>query len=163
MFVQEAENRFQTGLHHLARGRARDALPFLGAAIEVQLETDIAGQGQALYLSYQGLCLCLTRTDLHEGLHQCRRAAKLDPFNLEVRWNLGRTALMAGRRGEAYRAFREGLRIHPGHSYLSRCLLRMGRRRPPVLSFLPRSNPVNVLLGRLRPRVDPGRSMAKPN
>ncbi len=163
MFVQEAENRFQTGLQHLARGRARDALPFIGAAVEVQQERSTGDHGQAIYLSYQGLCLCLTRTDVRGGLHQCRRAAKLDPISLEIWWNLGRVALMAGRRGEAYRAFREGLRICPGHPSLSRCLLRMGRRRPPVLSFLGRRHPVNVLLGRLRPRVNPDRSRAKPN
>ncbi len=163
MFVQEAENRFQTGLQHLARGRARDALPFIGAAVEVQHERTTGGRGQAIYLSYQGLCLCLTRSDVHGGLHRCRRAAKFDPISLEIWWNLGRAALMVGHRGEAYRAFREGLRICPGHPSLSRCLLRMGRRRPPVLSFLARCHPINVLLGRLRPRVNPDRSMAKPN
>lgn len=163
MFVREAENRFRTGLHHLARGRAGDALPFIGAAVEVQQERSTGDHAQALYLSYQGLCLCLTRTDVHGGLRQCRRAAKSDPISLEVWWNLGRVALMVGRRGEAYRAFREGLRIYPEHPSLSRCLRRMGRRRPPVLSFLGRRHPVNVLLGRLRPRVNPDRSRAKPN
>ena len=158
MFVQEAENRFQTGLQHLARGRAQDALPFIGAAVEVQQQTDTGSQAQAVYLSYQGLCLCLTGVDMRGGLHQCRRAAQMDPITLEVWWNLGRVALKAGRRGEAYRAFREGLRIHPGHPSLSRCLLRMGRRRPRVLSFLSRRHPVNVLLGRLRRPVRPRES-----
>ncbi len=161
MFVQEAENRFQAGLEHLARGRARDALPFIGAAVEVQQATGSGERGQAVYLSYQGLCLCLTRTDVHRGLQQCRQAARFDPISPEVWLNLGRVALIVGRRGEAYRAFREGLRIHPGHPSLSRGLLKMGRRRSPVLSFLARCHPINVLLGRLRPSVKPDRSRPK--
>ncbi len=163
MFVQEAENRFQAGLQHLARGRARDALPFIGAAVEVQQERSTGDHAQAVYLSYQGLCLCLTRTNLRGGLSQCRQATKFDPTNLEVWWNLGRVALIVGRRAEAYRAFRAGLRVYPGHPSISRCLLRMGRRRPPVLSFLGRRNRINVLLGRLRSNVNPVRSSAKPN
>ena len=108
MFVQEAENRFQAGLQHLARGRAQDALPFIGAAVEVQQERSTGDHAQAVYLSYQGLCLCLTRTNLRGGLSQCRQATKFDPTNLEVWWNLGRVALIVGRRAEAYRAFRAG-------------------------------------------------------
>ena len=157
MFVQEAENRFQAGLQHLAYGRAREALPFIGAAIEVQ-EGRATG-GQARYLSYQGLCLCLTRTDSRRGMHQCRRAAKMEPINPEIWWNLGRVALMVGRRGEAYRAFRKGLRVSPGHSSLTRCLRKMGHRRPPVLSFFSRTHPINVVLGRIRRRLHRDRSM----
>ena len=32
-------------------------------------------------------------------------------------------------------------------------LSRLGSRRPPVLGFLPRENPVNVFLGRMRPQT----------
>ena len=159
MFVQDAENRFQEGLQHLASGRARDALPFIGAALEVQEGRVSGGLGQAIYLSYQGLCLCLTRTDSYGGLRHCRRAADMNPFNPEIWWNLGRVALIVGRRAEAHRAFRKGLRVSPGHPSLSRCLLRMGQRCEPVLSFVSRSNPINVLLGRLRRRFHRDRSI----
>ena len=64
MFVQEAENRFQAGLEHLARGRARDALPFIGAAVEVQQATGSGERGQAVYLSYQGPAWTMVVGDL---------------------------------------------------------------------------------------------------
>lgn len=152
MFVQEAENRFRTGLEHLSRGRARDALPFIGAAVEVQQETDAGGHAQATYLSYHGLCLCLTRSSMSGGLQKCRLAAKMDPINPEVWWNLGQVALILERKGEAYRSFREGLRMYPRHPRINNSLQRMGVRRPAVLSFLSRRNPINRLLGRLRGR-----------
>ena len=156
MFLQQAENRFQEGMRHLACGRATEALPFIGAAIELQEHRVSGGLGQALYLSYQGLCLGLGRTDAYGGLRHCRRAAEVDPINPEIWWNLGRVALMVGRRGEAHRAFHKGLRVSPGHPSLSRCLRRMGRRRAPMLSFVSRGNPINVLLGRLRQQVQSG-------
>ena len=95
MFVQEAEARFQQGLQQLARGHAREALPFISAAIERQSRTDATGHGQATYLSYHGLCLCLTRTAMSEGYRHCRRASEMDPCSADIWWNLGRAALHA--------------------------------------------------------------------
>jgi Flp pilus assembly protein TadD len=149
MLVREAEDRFQRGMQHLARGRARDALPFITAAVEAQTEIDANAHGQATYLSYQGLCLCLTRSGVHTGVQLCRRASKMDPCNPEIWRNLGTVTLMVGRRAEAHRAFLEGLRVQPGHPGIVRDLRRMGIRRRPILPSLGRSNPINILLGRL--------------
>ena len=56
----------------------------------------------------------------------------------------------AGRRKEAYRNFRRGLDLERGHRGIRTALKKMGVRRRPVLSFLARSHPLNVLLGRMR-------------
>jgi predicted Zn-dependent protease len=149
MLVREAEDRFREGLQHLARGRAREALPFIAAAVELQTKTDATAHCQATYLSFQGLCLCLTRSGVHTGVRLCRRASRMDPCNPDIWRNLGTVSLMVGRRGEAYRAFQEGLRVQPGHPAILRDLRRMGIRSRPALPSLSRSNPINVLLGRL--------------
>jgi len=149
MLVREAENRFRRGMQHLARGRAREALPFITAAVELQTQTDATAHCQATYLSYQGLCMCLSRTGVHSGVQLCRRASKMDTCNPAIWRNLGTVTLMVGRRAEAYRAFQAGLRVQPGHPGIVYELGRMGIRSRPVLPSLSRSNPINVLLGRL--------------
>jgi tetratricopeptide (TPR) repeat protein len=150
MFVAQAETRFRKGLESLAAGHARDALPFISAAIQFQQQTDVAGQGYATYLSYQGLCMCLTRSGMRQGLQRCRQASKMDPWNPDIWWNLGRVALMLRRRAEALRAFQKGLQLDSGHAGIQRDMHRMGIRRRPTLPFLSRENPCNMLLGRLR-------------
>ena len=47
MHVREAEDRFREGLRHLARGRAREALPFITAAVDLQRQTDTTAHCQA--------------------------------------------------------------------------------------------------------------------
>jgi hypothetical protein len=41
-----------------------------------------------------------------------------------------------------------GLRLEPNNAQLNRIFDRIGRRRPPVVPFLSRDNPLNVWLGR---------------
>jgi len=163
MFLAAADDRFQQGMRRLARGRARDALPFIVEAMRIQQEADGTGFSRATYLSYHGLCLCLTRNRVHEGLRDCRLAGEMDPCNPAIWWNLGRVALMLGRRGEAHRAFRKGLRVQAGHSGITRDLEKMGLRRPPVLTFLSRGNPINKLLGRIRHMRAPSPAVAEPS
>ena len=109
-----------------------------------------AGFSRATFRSCHGLGLCLARDRAYEGLQDCRAATGMEPDNPAVWWNLSRAALMLGRRGEAYRALREGLSVRPDHEGIARDLWRMGLRRPPVLTFLARSHPLNVFLGRFR-------------
>ena len=153
MFVKQAETCFRKGMQLLARGHAKEALPFISAALQIQREVDDAGYSQATYLSYHGLCMCLTRSGMREGLRDCRQACAMDACNPDIWWNLGRVTLMIGRRAEAQRACHEGLRIQPGHAGILRLLREMGLRREPVLSFLSRENPINVMLGRLQHRT----------
>ena len=149
MLVREAEDRFRKGIQHLARGRAREALPFITAAVDVQTEADATAYCRATYLSYQGLCLCLTRSGVHSGVQLCRRASEMDPCSPDIWRNLGSVTLLVGRRAEAYRAFQAGLRVQPGHPGIVRDLRRMGIRSRPVLPSLARRHPINVVLGRL--------------
>ncbi|HXV78231.1 MAG TPA: hypothetical protein VD788_18110 [Candidatus Polarisedimenticolaceae bacterium] len=154
MLNQRAETAFQHGAELLRRGRSRDAAAYLRAAIDLETERGASpGQGEARYLSYYGLCLAQSTHKLREALQFCRRAAELEGYRPDVWWNLGRVALLTGRRGEAYRALRLAAKLDPGHEGIATDLRKLGVRREPVLTFLDRRHPVNVFLGRLRPTV----------
>jgi tetratricopeptide (TPR) repeat protein len=149
MLVHPAEESFQSGLESLELGRHREALAYFNGAIEIEKRLGQASQPQARYLSYYGLCLSLTGAGSHEAVRFCRIAAETEGYRTDVCWNLGRVLLAAGRRREAHQALRWGLRLQPDHKGIRHDLRRMGSRRPPVLPFLRRTNPINRFLGRL--------------
>ncbi len=150
MLVHAAEQSFQEGVKHLRQRQFKEALAYFRGAIEIEKRMG-GGKPQARYVSYFGLCLGLTNGGMHEAVNLCRRAATLEGYRPEISYNLGRVLLIAGKRREAYKALREGLRMQPNHPGILRELKRMGVRRRPVLPFLPRTNALNVWLGRLRP------------
>lgn len=149
MISHEAEKSFRKGMDLLEAGRSREALVHLRTAITV--EEQAHGEcREARYLSYYGLCLCLSRTDLRGSLRLCRAAVKKDDMHPDLWWNAGKVAMMLGRRREAFRAWRRGLELEPDHAGILGDLNRLGVRRIPVFTFLSRQHPINVFLGRLR-------------
>jgi tetratricopeptide (TPR) repeat protein len=149
MLIQTAEDSYRQGMHALSGGRRMVALALFEAAIEIERRMTRA-RPQPRYLSYYGLCLALERNEIHEALRYCREAVTLECYNPDIRCNLGRVLLRAGRRREAYRCFLRGLNLERSHTSTIRALREMGRRRRPILPFLPRTNAINVFLGRLR-------------
>jgi tetratricopeptide (TPR) repeat protein len=149
MLNHAAEQSFQNGLDALASRKPREAFAFFSGALEIERRNGGAAHLQARYVSYYGLTLATVRGDLHEAVRCCRNAVKVEGYRPDLCWNLGRVALKAGRRREAYRALLRAARLQPDHHGIRRDLERMGRRRRPVLPFLPRSNRLNVFLGRL--------------
>ena len=149
MLVPSAEESYVRGLRALSGGRGKEALALFEAAIRIAWR----GRGlrpQARYLSYYGLCLALVWNENREGLRCCREAVTLEGYNPDIRCNLGRVLLNAGRRAEAYRCFVRGLRLEGDHPTIRSALRSMGIRSRPALPFLARSNPLNLFLGRLR-------------
>ena len=149
MLVPSAEDSYAKGLQALSRGRGKEAMALFEAAIRIAWR----GRGtppQPRYLSYYGLCLALVANENREGLRCCREAVTLESYNPDIRCNLGRVLLYAGRRAEAYRCFLRGLALGGDHPTIRSALRSMGIRRRPALPFLPRSNPLNTFLGRLR-------------
>lgn len=61
--------------------------------------------------------------------------------------------LANGNRMQAYEALRRALSVDPSDQELRQLLGKLGIRRRPIVPFLPRSNRVNVTLGRLRHKV----------
>jgi len=148
MLIRPAEDSFRKGLEALAAGRGLEALARFEAAVELERRFGVA-RPQARYLSYYGLCLGYEASRHDEGIRFCREALSLEFYNADLSWNLGRVLLLSGKRREAHDALQKGLAVQPGHAGILRELGRMGARRRPVVQFLSRSNPVNVLLGKL--------------
>lgn len=148
MLVHSAEQRFRRGLEALSAGRRLEALALFETALQLERRRG-SGRMQARYLSYYGLCLALEGRRVDEGIGLCRQAIPLESYNPDLCLNLGRALVAGQRRREAYDAFEKGLGLAPNHAEILRELRRMGRRRRPPLPFLGRSNPLNVLLGKL--------------
>ncbi len=149
MLVPSAEESYVRGLRALSGGRGKEAMALFEAAIRIAWR----GRGsppQARYLSYYGLCLALVWNENREALRCCREAVTLEGYNPDIRCNLGRVLLNAGRRAEAHRCFVRGMALGGDHPTIRSALRSMGIRNRSALPFLPRSNPLNVFLGRLR-------------
>ena len=147
----------------LARGKGVQALALFEAAIEIERRQGVRSP-QGRYLSYYGLCLGLEANHVREGLQFCHEAIDLEFYNPDLYLNLGRVLLAAEMRRAAYDAFVKGTRVGPAHAGLSRELRRMGLRRRPVIGWLARHNPLNVLLGRMTtPRFVQPPDEARPN
>ena len=106
----------------------------------------------AQYLSFYGLCVGMLG-ESGEGEKLCTRAFKIDPSSPVVCVNLGRMKLMRGNRMEARELFSRAYDLDDTQSAAALELSGMGIRRQPVIPFLSRNNPLNMLLGRIRHRI----------
>ncbi len=104
----------------------------------------------SLYLSYLGCAIARTQRRTKEARALCRHAVKVEFFQPENWANLAEVMMLSKRRKGAVEALQQGLEIDPQNRRLQKLSQELGMRRPPVLPFLARSNPLNHLLGRLR-------------
>lgn len=100
--------------------------------------------------SYLGYGMAHRHKQVREGLRLCNHAVKLEFYQPDNLFNLARTQLLAGDRRGATESMRRGMAIDRDHAGLVALAEELGTRRKPVLQFLTRRNPLNVLLGRLR-------------
>lgn len=103
-----------------------------------------------LYYSYLGYGVARCQGQVKEGIRLCRHAVKQEFYQPENYLNLARVQLLAGNRRAACDAVERGLRIDATFEPLLRLRQEFGLRRPPVIPFLDRRNPLNQLLGWLR-------------
>ena len=149
MLCRAAEESFARGKQALEQGRRREALALFEAAIELERRQGTSTRKiQPRYLSFYGYCLAVEGRR-HEGVYFCREATLQERFDPDLYCNLGRALLAAKRLRQAHPAFTAGLALQPDHPGIRTELLAMGRRQRPMLPFLGRANPVNVLLGRV--------------
>lgn len=98
--------------------------------------------------SYLAYCHALNGRDLEQSLELCHEALQADPANPEFSLNLGRILLLSSRKDEAIAVFRQGLADSP-HPELLAQLEKLGTRKPPIFSSLPRGHFLNRFAGRL--------------
>jgi tetratricopeptide (TPR) repeat protein len=149
MLVRVAEESFDKGMAAMDKGNRDEAMAFFEAAIALERRFG-SGSPQPRYLSHYGMCLSLLGRRKYEGVRFCREAVAKEGYNPDLLWNLGRTLLVADRRGEAHAALTKGLRLQRDHRGIILELKTMGVRRKPFMRFLGRNNPFNVFIGRLR-------------
>jgi tetratricopeptide (TPR) repeat protein len=102
--------------------------------------------------SHYGWAVAMIEHRVERGVSLCRAALRDAADQPEVYHNLARILLAHGRKAEAIKFIRRGLMVDPRNAGLVLEWRRLGIRRPPVLSFLPRRHPANRLLGRVRGR-----------
>jgi hypothetical protein len=134
------------GLECCRRGDWNEGLRYLGRITEAGHSTDLPG----LFYSYLGYGIALVDRRIREGLKLCKHSIKVGFYEPENHVNLARTCLLANDRSGAVRAIRDGLKIDPQNAELRRMRKDLGVRSSPVLPFLDRANPLNVILGRFR-------------
>jgi Flp pilus assembly protein TadD len=125
---------------------------------------DVAGAHQAFerahrrdgrdprFMSWYGVTLVLVERNSSLGVELCDQALRLAGPDPELLLNQARIHLSLKQRERAVRAIVRGLELFPEDPRLVAARDAMGIRRPPVVRFLSRKNPLNRLLGRLRHR-----------
>lgn len=102
--------------------------------------------------SWYGLTLVLVERNSNLGVALCDRALRVVGADPELILNLARTHLALGQRDRVVRALQRGLDARPDEPCLVAALQMLGRRRRPVIPFLPRGNALNRFLGQIRHR-----------
>ena len=139
-----------SGINHCRAGRWDKGVEYLRyVAAREPHGLDEAG----LFLSYLGCAMARTRGRASEGLALCEQAVKIEFYQPENWANLADVLILCGRRHEAMNAIEQGMDIDSRFGRLRTIHQRLGERRPPVLRFLDRSNPLNHLLGLMRAQV----------
>jgi tetratricopeptide (TPR) repeat protein len=112
--------------------------------------TDDDKRVAAAVFSYYGLCIAALRKQYSDGIKYCELSLKVQPSNSEHYENQGKIHLLARSRARAVDALLNGLSYDPNNKGINRVLDSIGRRRPPVIGFLPRDNFLNVYFGKRR-------------
>ncbi len=128
-------------------------LYFLGRVAEADRSKALPG----LFYSYLGYGIARCQRRVQEGLKLCRHSIKVQFYEPDNYVNLAKTCLLGNERTEAVRAILDGLKVDPHNLELLALHRELGIRRFPVLRFLARSNPLNLLLGRLRALFEPAK------
>ncbi|KAB2962273.1 MAG: hypothetical protein F9K18_10045 [Thermoanaerobaculia bacterium] len=122
-------------------------LQLLGAAAEGRQG---AAELPGLVYSYLGFGIAKHQRRVRDGLKLCEHAVKIQYYEPENHLNLARVQLMLQDRKGAVASIARGLKLDPNHRGLKDLRLEIGVRKRPVLPFLARNNPLNVLFGRVR-------------
>lgn len=144
------------------RAIADGVLEFERARRAIAMDNTVAGLAgieKALSLkddkgwySFLGYCVARERGQVSRGTELCMISLEHDPNNPEHYLNLGKIQLLSGNRAEALRILREGV-ARGENAELMAVLNEFGKRKSPLIPFLPRTNPLNKFLGLILRRI----------
>jgi tetratricopeptide (TPR) repeat protein len=136
--ITDAEDFFARGLNELAVGHGLSALVYFEKAAQIK--------NVPVYVSYLALCIAKERGQMRKAISLCEEAIKKEPENPIHYLNLGRIYLHAGNKETAINTLRAGLRYETNQQIIDE-LNKLQTRKPPVVPFLERNNPINKYLG----------------
>jgi tetratricopeptide (TPR) repeat protein len=134
----DKEGLLKKGLEAIAQGDTLSALSYFEKAINIE-------KSPAVCSSY-AFCIAKERGQVSNAISLCEEAIQKEPGNSLHYLNLGRIYLIDNNRIEAIKTFREGLNYEANPLIVDE-LNKLGPRKPPILPFLKRSNPINRYLG----------------
>jgi tetratricopeptide (TPR) repeat protein len=146
------ENGLGPGMGALEQGLAAFAardLPLAHAAFERAHRRD---PRDPRAMSWYGVTLVLVERNSNLGVLLCDQALRSSGPETELLLNVARAHLALNQRERAVRHISRGLELRPDDPRLRAARDALGRRSRPLIPFLHRSNPANVVLGRLRHR-----------
>ncbi len=135
------------------KGKYEDAIGVFEAHLENLSGGDLSDKRLAAgAFSFYGLCVAMVRRRYGEAVQYCKVSLKSNSFEPDHRYNLALIYLERDDRRRAVEILKEGLELNPRHGAINRTFREIGRRRPPSIPFLHRDNPLNVWLGKRRPK-----------
>lgn len=100
-------------------------------------------------------CLAKERRQYKQAMALCREALQAEPDNPDHYYQLSRIYLIAGQKRQALKSLRKGLKFKRYQPIIDE-LIRLGARKTPVFSSLPREHIINrsagILLAKLGSR-----------
>jgi predicted Zn-dependent protease len=135
----DAEELFDKAVDAMKSGNSGEAVHLLEQAVGLER--------RPLFCSNLAVCLAKEKNEFKRAISLCKEAIKSEPKNSIHFLHLGKVHLLANQKKEAIRIFCMGLRHSENRDIIAE-LNRIGRRRPPVIPFLDRSNPLNRVLGK---------------
>lgn len=143
MIARELETRglADEGVRLTRAGRYADAL--------VVFDSDICTMLDPLAMSYYAICLVRVEKRFDKALSLCSMAVEKEFFHPEIYLNLGRIFLIKGQKSKAFKAFKRGLQVDEAHKEILAEIKKLGLRRRPFISWLPRRNSLNVFIGKV--------------
>jgi tetratricopeptide (TPR) repeat protein len=127
--------------------RAVDAGNYAAAFTALTEALSLGGERTPQFDSAYAVCLAVQQK-LDEAFALCRSAIAEEPCISGHYLQLGRIYLLADQRKEAIRSFREGMLYRRDPRIIAE-LERLGVRRRPVFDDLPRTHPLNRIVGKI--------------
>ncbi|MBI5886866.1 MAG: hypothetical protein HZB85_09845 [Deltaproteobacteria bacterium] len=137
----EAKGLADEGVRLTRAGRYADAL--------VVFDSDICTMLDPLAMSYYAICLVRVEKSFDKALSLCAMAVEKEFFHPEIYLNLGRIFLMKGQKSKAVKAFKRGLQVDETHKEILTEIKKLGLRRRPFITWLPRRNSINIFIGKV--------------
>lgn len=140
----DAEEFLAKGLEALEHGHIHLAMSCLEQAARYERTSIVSS-----HLAY---CMALNGRDMDIAIAMAGEALAQEPYNPAFCLNLGRVYLLAGRREDAVRTFRQGVAYTKDQNLIDE-LEKLGIRKAPVFRRLHRDHFLNRYLGLLLSRL----------